>query len=147
MKMKQIGPGLHIPTAQPPPPPPHPQAPRSMAVDVFYIRGEIIALKLLYETKYPLVWTNSGTSALRFVHTGGRQRQRKINIFPFMNGSNGIQWGCSHWGGINGNGKSDVDGNIMEWVGYPFATATAMAKANWGGVNIYVHCCCHCRCR
>ena len=28
-------------------------------------------------------------------------------------------------GGGNGNGKSDVDGNIMEWVGYPFATATA----------------------
>ena len=30
-------------------------------------------------------------------------------------------------GGGNGNGKSDVDGNFMEWVGYPFVTATAMA--------------------
>ena len=31
-------------------------------------------------------------------------------------------------GGGNGNGKSDVDGNIMEWVGYPFAMATATAS-------------------
>ena len=30
-------------------------------------------------------------------------------------------------GGSNGNGKSDVDGNFMEWVGYPFVMATAMA--------------------
>ena len=42
-------------------------------------------------------------------------------------------------GGGNGNGKSDVNGNFMEWVGYPFVMATAMAKANWGGVNIYMY--------
>ena len=29
--------------------------------------------------------------------------------------------------GGNGNDKSDVDGNFMEWVGYPFVTATATA--------------------
>ena len=28
----------------------------------------------------------------------------------------------------NGNGKSAVDGNIMKWVGYPFAMATATAS-------------------
>ena len=42
-------------------------------------------------------------------------------------------------GGVNGNGKSDVDGNIMEWVGYPFVMAMATAKANWGGVNMYMY--------
>ena len=31
------------------------------------------------------------------VHIGGCQRH--LNIFPFMNRSNGIQWGCSYWGG------------------------------------------------
>ena len=40
-----------------------------------------------------------------------------------MNGSNGIQWGCSYWGGGNGNGN----GIVMEWVGYPFVTATVTA--------------------
>ena len=30
-------------------------------------------------------------------------------------------------GSSNGNGKSDVNGNFMEWVGYPFVTAMATA--------------------
>ena len=42
-------------------------------------------------------------------------------------------------GGGNGNGKSDVNGNFIEWVGYPFVTARVKAKANWGGVNIYMY--------
>ena len=31
-------------------------------------------------------------------------------------------------GGGNGNGKSDINSNVLEWVGYPFVTATATAS-------------------
>ena len=42
-------------------------------------------------------------------------------------------------GGVHtgGGSNSNDNGIIMEWVGYPFVTATA--KANWGGVNIYMY--------
>ena len=45
----------------------------------------------------------------------------------YMNGLCGIQWGVFTLGGGNGNGKTVVMEIVAEWVGYPFATATATA--------------------
>ena len=43
---------------------------------------------------------------LRFVHTGGRQRQRK-NYYKMI-----FRRECSHWGGINGNGNGNSNVHI-----------------------------------
>ena len=57
-------------------------------------------------------------------------------FFPSWMGLMESNGGCSHGGGVNGNGN-DV---VMEWVGYPFCSGS-------GNGNIYVLGCCHCHCR
>ena len=46
-----------------------------------------------------------------------------------MNRFNANHGGCSHWGVSTATAKSNGNGIVMEWVGYPFATAMAMASS------------------
>ena len=82
---------------------------------------------------YEVLWYYSGTYSVALLPAEGsftlerRQRQRQNYFLSFMNGLCGIQLGVFILGGGNGN----RNGIIMEWVGYPFVTATATAMATY----------------
>ena len=76
-------------------------------------RPSLISLILIQNRKNPIDWFKACSHWVTATAMAS----------SFMNGSNGMQWGCSHWGGSNGNGN----GVVMEWVGYPFVMAMATA--------------------
>ena len=88
------------------------------------------------------------SSLLRFVHTGGRQRQRKLYFLSFMNRLCGVQWGCSHWGAAMAMAK--VTSMATSWNGLDtHLWWQRQRQRQIEGVSTYIcigWCCCHCRC-